>query len=116
MSTFGERLHEMRMLRAMTMDELAARIRVSKPTIYKLEHDMTVTTPTTYEAIAAALGVSPAWLLGWSDQPARITEDEQQLLDLYRSLNAQGRQTLLVSAQGIAQSPAFRKDTPNTAT
>lgn len=106
MSTFGERLHEMRMLRAMTMDELAARIRVSKPTIYKLEHDMTITTPTTYEAIASALGVSPAWLLGWSDQPAQITEDEQQLLDLYRSLNDAGRHSALAMLQGLSASPA----------
>lgn len=40
-----------------------------------------------------------------------LSKDEQQLLALYRSMNASGRTALLAAANGFANSPAYTEDT-----
>lgn len=50
--------------------------------------------------IAAALGVSPVYLLTGSDEekPLRLSDDEKYLLELFRSLDTEGRSMVTSAA------------------
>jgi transcriptional regulator with XRE-family HTH domain len=58
--TLGERLHRLRKLRGLTQGELAARLGVSKPTVWAWEQDRARPIEDRIGPIAEALGVSPA--------------------------------------------------------
>jgi transcriptional regulator with XRE-family HTH domain len=56
--TLGERLHRLRKLRGMTQGELAAKLGVSKPTVWAWEQDRARPIEDRIEPIAAVLGVT----------------------------------------------------------
>jgi len=58
--SLGERLHRLRKLRGLTQGELASRLGVSKPTVWAWEQDRARPIEDRLEAIAEALGVTPA--------------------------------------------------------
>lgn len=60
--SLGERLHRLRKLRGLTQGELAARLGVSKPTVWAWEQGRARPIEDRLEAIAAALGVTSAEL------------------------------------------------------
>lgn len=60
--TLGERLHRLRKLRGLTQGELANRLGVSKPTVWAWEQGRARPIDERLEAIAEALGVTPAEL------------------------------------------------------
>lgn len=60
--TLGERLHRLRKLRGLTQGELAARLGVSKPTVWAWEQGRARPIDERLEAIAEALGVTTAEL------------------------------------------------------
>lgn len=60
--SLGERLHRLRKLRGMTQGELAARLGVSKPTVWAWEQGRARPIEERIEAIAQALGVEAAEL------------------------------------------------------
>lgn len=60
--TLGERLHRLRKLRGMTQGELAARLGVSKPTVWAWEQDRARPIEDRIGPIAEALGVTAAEL------------------------------------------------------
>ena len=69
--TMGERIKDLRNRRGLTAVQLADRIGASKQTVHKYEHNIVTNIP--YDnivAIADVLGVSPAYLMGWTDIPA----------------------------------------------
>lgn len=62
----ASKLKELRKKRGMTLDELAERIGTSKQTIHRYENGIISNIPhEKIEALAAALGVTPADLMGW---------------------------------------------------
>ncbi len=82
----------------MTMDELAKLIGVSTPTVQRYEsgeiknvrHDK-------IKLLADALQCSPAYLMGWDENPqpsGSITRQEQSHLHKYRSIDDKGRHTV----------------------
>lgn len=60
--TLGERLHRLRKLRGFTQGELAAQLGVSKPTVWAWEQGRARPIDERLDAIAEALGVTPAEL------------------------------------------------------
>lgn len=60
--SFGERVHRLRKLRGLTQGELAARLGVSKPTVWAWEQGRARPIEERLEAIAAELGVTAAEL------------------------------------------------------
>ena len=60
--TLGERLHRLRKLRGFTQGELAARLGVSKPTVWAWEQGRARPIEERLDALAAALGVNSAEL------------------------------------------------------
>ena len=94
--TLGDRIRAARESKGMTLDELGKRCNTTRQTINKYEQGTVTNIPLDrVELIAAALEVSPAYLLNWNDEPAispakakiaDITKDmsDEQLLDIIR--------------------------------
>lgn len=72
--TIGERIKEKRLEKKMSLDDLAKIAHVARQTIYKYENNIVTNIPTDkIEAIATALTVTPAYLMGW-ETPISIEE------------------------------------------
>ena len=70
--TFGDRLRKLREEYHLTLEEVGKYIGVGRPTVYKYENGSITNIPSDkIEAIARLFSVSPAYLMGW-------TEDESQ--------------------------------------
>ena len=68
--TVGDRIRQVRQEQNVTQQELADYIGVSKQAVYKYENNIVTNIPTDkVDAIAKRLKVSPAYLMGWEEQP-----------------------------------------------
>ena len=73
----GKRLFEARIKRDMTMDQLAAKAKLSQATISKLERGLHDPASGITEKLAIALGVDPCWLAyGTGNKPNWENEDK----------------------------------------
>lgn len=64
--SIGERIKALRLKRGMKQTGLADAVGIQKQTLYKYEKSVIVNIPLkTIEALARALDVSPAYLVGW---------------------------------------------------
>lgn len=67
-ATIGDRINKKRLEKGMTLEELGRKAGVSKVTIHKYESKVITNIPSDrIEAMAKALNVSPAYLMGWND-------------------------------------------------
>lgn len=72
--TVGDRIRQARLEQDVTQQELADYIGVSKQAVYKYENNIVTNIPTDkVDAIARRLKVSPAYLMGWEEQPTPAT-------------------------------------------
>lgn len=77
MVTVGDRIRQVRQEQDVTQQELADYIGVSKQAVYKYENNIVTNIPTDkVDAIAKRLRVSPAYLMGWEEQPAPAASRE----------------------------------------
>ena len=68
--TVGDRIRQVRQEQDVTQQELADYIGISKQAVYKYENNIVTNIPTDkVDAIAKRLKVSPAYLMGWEEQP-----------------------------------------------
>lgn len=104
------RLKECREMRGLSQKEVAATLKVSAPSVSNWESEKTRPTHDNLEKLADLYGVSVDYLLG-RDAPAEmqkekpadfggtdkdeLSDDERELLRLYRQLNAEGREKAL---------------------
>lgn len=66
--TIGGRIKQAREAKGMAQVDLAKSVNISKQTLYKYENGIVSNIPSDkIEAISFALGVSPAYLMGWDD-------------------------------------------------
>ena len=99
----------------MTNDELARASGVSLGTLNKiLSGDTQEPKLPALMAIAHALGVSVDWLIygraaAAAPAEAPLTDDERTILDLFRQLNAEGRERLLENADDMVKSGKYIK-------
>ena len=71
--TLGERIRSARINMGMTTEELGKAIGVERSAITKYEKGrVTNIPPERIEALAAALGVTPGYLMGWTDTPGQM--------------------------------------------
>ena len=77
--TVGERIKKQREALSMTQTALADKVGTTKQNIYKYETGIITNIPSDrLEAIAAALNVSPSYLMGWEGQLlAELSEEKQ---------------------------------------
>jgi len=124
----GAKIKDLRKECGMTQEELGVKIGVSKATVNKYETGIVVNLKRpTIEKIAAALGVDPGYLMGWSDNsvkvgpvqtnngvigqtnapviinngdsgPRTLSKEEIEILRIYNSLDVKSRMKLLSTA------------------
>lgn len=71
----GQRIKECRIRRGLTVDELAEKLKKNRATVYRYEKGDIENLPITIlEPIAEALGTSPAFLMGWTENSAPLME------------------------------------------
>lgn len=86
----GDRVHELRIDRCFTMEELGAKVGVGKATIKKYESGVIKNIPSDkIEALADALETTPAYLMGWTDSPTEQYPAKKAEVYRPRTLEAQ---------------------------
>lgn len=75
--TIGEKIKALREQKKMTQEELGRFINSTKQTIFKYETGIITNIPfDKLQTIASVLGCSPAYLMGWTDDPQGHTNEE----------------------------------------
>ena len=75
MAVLNDRIKKARADSGLTLEEVSLKVGVSRQTIQKYESGIISNIPSDkIEKIAKALDVSPAYLMGWEDEPAKDTE------------------------------------------
>lgn len=89
--------------------ELARRLRVAQPTIFKMVHDQTYASRHLHR-VARELGTTTAYLLGETDDPnesappmPEFSYDERQLVECFGTLGPAQRSALLTVAMAMAE-------------
>ncbi|MBW4024960.1 MAG: helix-turn-helix transcriptional regulator [Proteobacteria bacterium] len=99
------RIRDARRALALTQDELARRIGVSRSAIAQWETDRTGQIRANLARVAAVLGVSVGYLMSGEKDAGLVnveTADERALLSLYRQIREPGRSELLRNARRMA--------------
>lgn len=124
--TVGERIKEIREKIGMSQVDFAAKINVSKQTLYKYENNLITNIPSDKIEAAADLGhVSPAYLMGWETKDGltlygkvlSLTNEELRLMkeNSYENLvikemgkmNQKGKVKLLDTAREMICNPLY---------
>ncbi len=107
----GERVRERMQAAGLSQAELARRVGVAQPTIFKLIHSSKKGSAHLHR-VARELGTTPAYLSGEVDdpeldapEPPPISAEEFGWIELIRALDDQGRTALLQVAQIMATGP-----------
>lgn len=101
----------------MTLDDVASDVGVAKSTILRYEKGTIakIKLPV-IQSIARSLTVNPNWLIGNTDDPSvlspapselspALSDEEDELIKAFRSLNPEGRLAALASIRGLAHEP-----------
>ncbi len=116
----NERLRKRRIDMGLTQEEVGAVVGISRSAVQKYEKNVIKNVYTsTVELFAQALRCSPAYLLGWTDDPREglpgfptdepMAGDEKKFLNLYRDLNDEGKERLLRYAEDLVASGNYKK-------
>ena len=122
--TVGDRIRQVRQEQDVTQQELADYIGVSKQAVYKYENNIVTNIPTDkVDAIAKRLKVSPAYLMGWEEEPTaqldsepanNFTEEDIQLLEALKALSPRDKSALLAQIAALnALQDQESKPSPN---
>ena len=109
MSKVADRIKECREERGMNADQLARIIGKDRSTIFRYEKDEIGNIPiNVVQAIAVALDVDPAYLMGWSDEktPSRnetpvtqLDDEHTGLIERYDALDQKRKDQLMAFLQ-----------------
>lgn len=77
MTNIGQRIHDLRIARKMTLEQVGDICGVGKSTVYKWETgDIENMRRDKIALLAKALGVDPVFLMGWADEPRSVQRGE----------------------------------------
>ena len=87
--TIGEKIKLLRESNKLTQTDLAEKVGTTKQNIYKYENGIITNIPSDkIELIAAILGVSPAYLMGWDEQKENAPiNDRSAIIERINSLS-----------------------------
>ena len=104
--TMGDRIKDLRERIGLTQEELGEKIGVQKSAIRKYEKGEVENIKRSAIGVMADLfGVTPDYILFGvknDDAPALYTTEEQELIELYRGLDAAGQAALIGAARGLS--------------
>lgn len=111
MADFPNRLYELRKARKWSQQELADRAGCSKMHVSGIERGKREFSLQMMRRFADVFGVSPADLLSQEDNPDRLSSEERELIEHYRSAKPEGQ----VSIQRVADAMVPFKEAPRDA-
>ena len=77
----GDRIKNRRIDLGLTVDEIAAALRKNRATVYRYESNAIENFPTTVlEPLADVLETTPAYLMGWTEDPYDYDKDPDNLI------------------------------------
>lgn len=74
--TIGDRIREKRKVKRYTLEQLAEEVGVTKSTILKYENGSIAIPSDKIEKLAKSLNVSPAYLMGWTEENKQEIQDD----------------------------------------
>jgi transcriptional regulator with XRE-family HTH domain len=101
MNLLGKRIAERRKQMGLSQEELAHRLKTNQKQVSRYENAQNDPTVNVLLAIAEALHTTPAWLLGFDDDPESpdLSADERELIERYRSKDREHQEKLLEIAK-----------------
>jgi transcriptional regulator with XRE-family HTH domain len=88
----ANRIKELRKKADMTQEEVGALIGIKKSAVAKYESgDIENIKRASVEKLADFFGVTPAYLLGWSNTETELTSEEFELVNIFDKLNDRGK-------------------------
>lgn len=94
--SIGSKIKQRRQEMSISVDELAQKLNVSRTTIYRYEKGEISKMPTeTLEKIARTLNTTPAYFMGWNDNP----EIKSNILSIYNQLEQPRQEKVVDFAQ-----------------
>ena len=101
--TIGERIKLKRNEKNFTLDYVAKKVKTSRQTIQRYECGIISNIPSDkIEALAIALDVSPAYLMGWEDEES-FPSIKKELIRSVESMSDSEIQLMLTIAKGIIE-------------
>jgi len=105
MATIGENIKRLRKSAGMSQDQLGEKIGKTRSAVSQYESGIIVPRMGVIEDLAHVFRVSKTEILEDAEHYAVASlDDEDELLRLFRSMNAHGREQLMVFARGCAAS------------
>lgn len=99
------RIAEAREARGYTQEQLAQAIGTTQQTIQRWESGQVTPRIDKVEDVSRALGITMSFLLGIDDnKKEQLSAQEQEIVDIMRSVTVEGKNQLLIYARGIASS------------
>lgn len=110
----GNRIKYARDLRDATLDDIAKKVGVTKSTIQRYEAGKitTIKLPVV-EAIAIALKVNPAWVVGKSDEMELPSQKIPKIMQYYDQLNDIGKHEATKRVMELTEVPRYLKEDTN---
>lgn len=121
----GQRIKQLRTKKGLSQEELAEKMGYkSRSSINKIELGINDITQTIIKKLAIALDTTPGYIMGWVDEPEESTEDvnvardevtaplrsdEKQLLNLYNSMNEEGKEKALERLEEMTALDRYKK-------
>ncbi len=107
----GNRIKYARDLRDATLDDIAKKVGVTKSTIQRYEAGKitTIKLPVV-EAIAIALNVNPAWVVGKSDEMELPSQKIPKIMQYYELLNDIGKHKATEQVKLLTEVPRYLKE------
>lgn len=121
----GQRIKQLRTKKGLSQVELAEKMGYkSRSSINKIELGINDITQTIIKKLAIALDTTPGYIMGWVDEPEESTEDvnvardevaaplrsdEKQLLNLYNSMNEEGKEKALERLEEMTALDRYKK-------
>jgi len=101
MNILGQRISERRRQLGLSQEELAHRLKTNQRQVSRYENAQNDPTVNVLLAIAEALHTTPAWLLGFDDDPESpdLSTDEWELIERYRAKDKEHQEKLLEIAK-----------------
>lgn len=110
----GNRLKELREARGLTLEQVGAYVGVNKATVQRYEIGNIDIKRNVAIKLAECLGTSPAYIMGWTDDPSAATSPAisgqlKALAEALAELNDEGREKLLDYAADLVASGRYIK-------
>ena len=108
----GREFKALRESKGLTLKEVANVLHVSEQAINKYELEIVRNIPLEkIELMAHLYGVSPSYIMEWDDSSSSVelSDDEQHLLQMFRSLNPAGKRRALQELDDLTQIERYIK-------